>query len=864
MSLSTKARIVCFGLAFQMFCGCYQRALADDGATGIESPATVAEFVSVFDLSELDRPRDAERSFRDHKMMFYETAMDVDSALVSVSDEFLKRGFAEEDSYRTLMATITVLHQGRPATVMLMNSLDEPLTHVWLHHHQGIDLSDFPKLQTAGPVDQRADEILYTSPIGVRQGESILRQQINNEQWELARTSSTSGIAKVFVKDGFTFVVHVEEMKSHEFEMKDVGSTQATRVHVSSQGNIDRANFPRPNNFTQVAQPYNSLFGVDKYFTTSKPTDAVKQAAKELQSVGWTQVDGIRESIYDRQRLLIRNGAMVKVGAKAYGSGRTLVDYTTSMRAFDLPANTDKRLIRIDTAASKMFFTTSADVQQVVDFYGEHLPAIGWEPVTEQVIDEPKHFRQFFQDKNSKSIVLNVQDKGPQTTWAELAPTDFSGFEDAEQATEALEMAAADVAEELKSGFESQGLPVSPEDLLALAESQLETALKDVPAGEAAEIRKMIKATLGDVIGDAEQENTEMLDDMAAQQPAKQTVPEGKLAADDFPIPEDAQNVTRDFEMVTFGVDQIAPNAKSINKELTAQGWKPRGEQMVETDFAYLKFQKGTGTINVSLVLDDRQSPPVHVVAQGDGLWFPNSDEYPDDAVGFKEADSVDNREMDGVDQADSFPADADSLADHGFDDSPSEFEGLRLPEGIDSPINSSSQFRTEMTTSIESDLKSMVAFFQTAAADANWKSTDEKVETEKATFTFSGDQGEMLVDLTQYEGEVEIHLALRNVELAKKQGFLPKPGLGKMMLANASESKVEIVINGKSYKLEPEQGGRDPKQAIQLNVRPGRYNYTIKGAGRQEQSDKMSIVVGGTWALIVFPEQGHMAEQMY
>ena len=264
-----------------------------------EPPIRVADIASVLDINDLPVPKKVERNFSDHKTVFYETRKNVDSVLISLSDEFLKRGFTEEDSTRTRMATITVNHQGRPATIMLISSRDEQLTHVTMHHHQGIDMSVVPRLKAAGPVDQRVDETYYTTQIGVREGAALLRSEIDKKKLEVARTSSSNGIAKIFVKDGVRFVLHIDDSKSREFEMTNSGNSQATRVHLSARGNFESIDAPVPSDFEEVTQPYNSIFGVRRYFTDSKPIDAVKRAAKELTS--WLEIGRSDSRIRFRQ-----------------------------------------------------------------------------------------------------------------------------------------------------------------------------------------------------------------------------------------------------------------------------------------------------------------------------------------------------------------------------------------------------------------------------------------------------------------------------------------------------------------------------------------------------------------------------------
>lgn len=318
---------------------------------------------------------------------------------------------------------------------------------------------------------------------------------------------------------------------------------------------------------------------------------------------------------------------------------------------------------------------------------------------------------------------------------------------------------------------------------------------------------------------------------------------DGKIAVADFPVPDDAERVTRELDMITYSVEALKPNTQFLIDKLVASGWESRGEQIVEPDLAYLQYQKGTGTINVSLVEDDRKNPPVHVVIHGDGLVFPDSDES----------------EAFGGDMAE------EDFNDSEFGATPTDFEGLALPKGIDSPMRMGSQFRKEMITSVESDLESMHEFFQKAAKENGWKVVAEEPGTKDvSSMRLSNQKGEMLVNLKKYGGEVEIKLAFRNPEMAKQHGFVPESGQSRIILGNASTANVTIILNDKTYDLKPEQGSQDPSDGVVVDLAPGKYRYTVKGEGREEEAEVVEVTEGGTWGLIVFPESGHMAEQMY
>jgi len=221
--------------------------------------------------------------------------------------------------------------------------------------------------------------------------------------------------------------------------------------------------------------------------------------------------------------------------------------------------------------------------------------------------------------------------------------------------------------------------------------------------------------------------------------------------------------------------------------------------------------------------------------------------------------------EMEGFEASQEDDA-SDEGEGEGFHDDPiKEFEGLPLPSRIEGSVKSSTEFRKELTTSIESDVATVFEFFRKSGAESGWKQTTHvHNKDQNATIKFVSDRGELQVNLERYDAEVEIHLVFRDPKLADKHCFLPEAGKGRLILANASESPVTVRINTKTYQLAAGQGAENPKDGILLNVLPGRYNYTITGTNRGEQSDKVKVEVGGTWGLVVFPQEGHMAERMY
>ena len=826
-------------------------------------PASVAQAAKVLDLAGFPKPRGAKNHYLFQSSLFYDAPSDRDTALVYVTDEMLKRGFAERNSFQTRMATVTLKKGDRPMTIYLANSLGANLTHVTLYNHQGVETSDVPQIQAIGPIDQRVDQVFYQSRIGVREGQQILRTLAQEKNLPLARMSSANGKAKVFEKDGINVVVHVETSEQMEFENPEGGNTKTTRVSIFSRGNVAVSELPRPESFGQTKQAYTSIFGSAKYFIEGDALSAAQQAAKAFQDAGWKKIEPIRQGIADTQDLFMKNGTLVQIQAAEFENNRAHVDYSLSLLPIDLPADIETRIVRVDTAAPHLFFSTTADVNSLREFYTQHLPAVGWTPDESNRKASSAQFMQLYHGSYHQPVVLDIQSKGPQSTWVELKPVDLATVarmfrkskpETDVAAAQPKQMDAAEAVQNVESVLSNIEIPETPEQIEALARKKMDEALGNLPAEQAAELRKLMNQQRGEageeLLSDPD-DSPEVVDEAEASAhetsgsaQAGKAVPDDKIAADAFPIPAAAENISRDFEMITFRVNEIKKNAQFLSEQLAELQWKTRGEQIIESDLGMLRFQKGVGTINVSMTFDDRREPPVHVVAQGDGLWFPESAEF-----------GAAEEEMDGAAFED----------DSGFDGPEvQEFEGLALPKGIESPFKTRSQFRSEFVTSVEGDLKSIHEFFRNSAAETEWKIKSEKLSQQEAVINLASDRGELTVELKRYEGEIEINLAIRDPKVAGEQGMVPPAGKARLLLANIAEVETTIVINGKSYKLAPEQGANDPKDSLRIDVEPGDYNYSIKAAGREEQSDKLAVTAGGTWAIVVIPEQGHMAERMY
>ena len=814
-------------------------------------PATVLQMAQALDLSKFPKVRRAKNAYLFDSGLNYETSADLKTTIAAISDEFVKRGFVESESLPLGISFLVLKLEDLPASINLTSVLSDGRTHVTLHKHEGVDTSAVPTLGNASRIDERDNQVYYHSPIEIKTAHRWLRSEVESRNIPIERTMLSTGVAKVYQKDGLKFVATIRDVQREEFAYPDSDeSKRLTSVAIYRRGNVGFDDLPVPSQFESVYRGHARAFGSAKFIANLTAAGAGKLVAQMFTKAGWKSAEPIRQSISDTEHLFVKNGTMVQVRATQFNAERAHVEYILSMIPFDIPNEIETNLLRVDTAAPQMFFSSTAGLTQLRQFYDELLPKLGWKPVASNQVDNDQRFAQLYYGSYHQPVALDITSQKNRTTWVELRPVNTN---------EVPGLFRAEATKEVASNENEQDQPVTNAsdntfktiaDVEALARSQMEKALQSIPAEDAAELRIDMKDPLNSMLN-----NSDSVEDVATVQDAKgaesgpkQTVLGDRIAAEDFPVPDGAKRVKRDFEMISFSVAELSNTVKFLHEKLTGEGWKPRGEQMVESDYAFMKFQKGVGTIDISLMLDERRDPPVRVIAQGDGIWFSDSEVFSDDEIAFE-------GEMDGE----------EFTADSSFEMRQEQhFEGLPLPPGVESTIRGGSRFRTELTTNVESDLKTVHNHFLNSAPATEWRITAKQLEAETAQISMASQRGELNIELKKYDGEVEIKMAFRDPQLAQEMGMVPPQGKARLILANVSKSETTITINGKVYRLAAEQGARNPKEGIQVDVLPGKYNYSITGTGREKQSDKLNVLAGGSWGLLVLPEMGHMAEQMY
>ncbi len=194
------------------------------------------------------------------------------------------------------------------------------------------------------------------------------------------------------------------------------------------------------------------------------------------------------------------------------------------------------------------------------------------------------------------------------------------------------------------------------------------------------------------------------------------------------------------------------------------------------------------------------------------------------------------------------------------------DHDGIPYPLVTKNRSSFGSQFRKTAEATIPAPLAAVVEFYRREFATRGWKEDAKaaKIADDAATLAFASPEGSIGVTLARQGDDTQATLAIRYPAKAKAAGIEPQAGKGRLILGNAGDKEIAIVINGQPYKVAAGKGAENPKDGVSLHVLPGNYTFNVKAAGKEEPGEKLKIAVGETWGIIVLPNGGYFADQVY
>lgn len=188
------------------------------------------------------------------------------------------------------------------------------------------------------------------------------------------------------------------------------------------------------------------------------------------------------------------------------------------------------------------------------------------------------------------------------------------------------------------------------------------------------------------------------------------------------------------------------------------------------------------------------------------------------------------------------------------------------VPSGSDELSVARSPYRAEIRGSKQAILTTMTRFYRTQLADADWKEKPGATEVSEKTVSMSFDkEDEMLLVRLQGVGTAtEFALEVRKVELAKKDGMVPKAGQAKIVLGNTTKADVVVAIDETEHKVGAGVGSDGPAEAKKIDVKPGKHMVVIKVPGEDPQTETIDVEPDTTWGVVAFGDEAYLTDRVY
>jgi hypothetical protein len=323
---------------------------------------------------------------------------------------------------------------------------------------------------------------------------------------------------------------------------------------------------------------------------------------------------------------------------------------------------------------------------------------------------------------------------------------------------------------------------------------------------------------------------------VAAATPAETLRPLANSPAP-IPLPEDADDIK--FDSTRGKLDFNSPSSpKSVagfyRDGLRSLGWQ-EGRSVINGPTMYrMDFTKGAQKIGFTVM---QFGAKAKVSADGSGLEVP--------------ADP--NRETVRLEggEASGFPVPKDYTMS-----SPGEV----------SMAGSKTAFRREFNAKVPADIGSVLAFYRRELGKRTWKESAEGavVQPGNVKLAFAAPEGPAWLKLGRDGRETSISIVVKNPVEAAKADALPPAGMGRVVLGNLGDAEASVTINQKTIRVPPGVGRDRPPRELMFDLKPGKYRYVLKSAGKSNQSTgEVTVAADDTWALLIGPG-GILPLQMY
>lgn len=186
------------------------------------------------------------------------------------------------------------------------------------------------------------------------------------------------------------------------------------------------------------------------------------------------------------------------------------------------------------------------------------------------------------------------------------------------------------------------------------------------------------------------------------------------------------------------------------------------------------------------------------------------------------------------------------------------------IPEDCQGVTQEKSKYKQHYEAQVKAPMAAVVAFYNKELSSRGWKTQSSPInDSAVRKSVWNGPQGTVQLTLSTQDDTTQVQADVRNTKLAEQHGIVPKAGQGKLLLANATEKDVVMVLGKQTFKLPPEKGAQDPGDALKVPVLPGKHRVKVTSAGETTE-EELQIAEGSVWGLIAVPGGGAFSHELY
>jgi hypothetical protein len=321
------------------------------------------------------------------------------------------------------------------------------------------------------------------------------------------------------------------------------------------------------------------------------------------------------------------------------------------------------------------------------------------------------------------------------------------------------------------------------------------------------------------------------------------------------PLPENAENVKfdgADGKLEFDSSSSVRAIAAFYRASLKAQGWKEQPSVINKSNMVVMEFSRGGKAISFTAM---QMGPKVNVSADGSGLVMANAKMAAKPGAATNQA----SNEPAAKAAIKVLEADPDSALPVPKQRTMTSLGTGKMP-GSDSP------FRRELEASIPAELNTVLAFYRSELGNRGWKESADRavVKPDQVQLAFTSSDGPAMLKLGRSNGQTSVNLAQKYPAAATKAEIMPKPGQAKLVFGNMGNSEAALTINKQTIKIARGAGGPQSPDRPMLELPPGKYQYSLKLAGRPAGSNSVEVTADDAWGLMIAPGGEVLSLQIY